>query len=126
LSGGFGDAGELKDEGCAAVAVGCADGAKPKGASETLGDFAGDPEAEAGAYVFLCGEERLEDAVGVFGSYAGAVVFDGYFEAEAGREIDATRSNADAAGGIYGVDGVGYEVGDDLFELVGDGSERTC
>ena len=38
-------------------------GAESEGASEALGGLAGDPGAEAGAYLLFCGEEWLEDAL---------------------------------------------------------------
>ncbi len=96
------------------------DGADFDGAAVALDDLPGDPEAEAGADVFLGGEEGFEDLVAVFGGDAGAVVFDDDLEGFAGVVFVAEDGDADGAAGGDGVGGVGDEVGDGLVEFAGE------
>ena len=86
-----------------------------------LNDFFGDPQAEAGADIFLGGEEGFEDVIAMFGGDAGAVVFDDDFDDVGGRILVAIDADADGAAVGDGVGGVGDEVGDGLFELAGEG-----
>src|ERR1700761_3072861 len=71
-----GRAGELQYEGCAREAFSVGSGAHADGAAVALDNLAGNPEAQAGAYVLLGGEERLEDAVDVLGFDTGSAVGD--------------------------------------------------
>ena len=96
-------------------------GADFDGAAVALDDLLGDPEAEAGADIFLGGEEGLEDVIAVFGGDAGAVVFDDDLDDCAGCVFVAIDADADGAAVGDGVGGVGDEVGDSLVEFAGEG-----
>ena len=119
--GGFevGADGEGDAEG-GAGGVGVVDRADFDGAAVALDDLLGDPEAEAGADVFLGGEEGLEDVIAVFGGDAGAVVFDDDLDDFAVGVLVAVDADADGAAVGDGVGGVGDEVGDGLLEFAGE------
>jgi len=91
------------------------------GAGRGIGGATAACLAEAGADVFFCGEEGLEDVIAVFGGDAGAVVFDDDLDGVAGRILVAIDAHADGAAVGDGVGGVGDEVGDGLLELAGEG-----
>ena len=96
-------AGEIAALGMDAAAVG-------------LDQFAGDPQADAGADILLGGKEGVEDAVEFRGGDAAAIVLDD----QAGVSGGCGDLDSDArAGDVEGVHGVGDEVGEDLAQLVG-------
>jgi hypothetical protein len=86
-------------------------------------EFAGDPEAEAGAGVFFGGEEWLEDAADVVFVNAAAGVGDGDTDTAAGGAAGIGGGvclDADGGALVAGVETVGEEVGEDLADLAGD------
>lgn len=87
-----------------------------------LDEFAGDPQAEAGACVFLRGEEGFEDVAYMFRRDAEAGVGDG--DAHAGvrgvaRIGRGARANADCGACGGGVEAVRQEIGEDLAQFAG-------
>ena len=80
-------------------------------------DLAGGPEAEAGADVFLGGEEGLEDEVGVLGWRCRGRRPRWDSKAACRRGVRGSGGDVDGSVGIDGVGGVGDQVGDGLTEL---------
>ena len=87
-----------------------------------LDEFAGDPKAEAGAGIFLRGEEGFEDVVEMLGRDAEAGVSDGDAHADARWIAGINRGprlNADGGPVCAGVKAVGQEIGENLTQLAG-------
>lgn len=107
-------AGQLQREGRAWNAIFAVGRAHMNAAAVALDDLLGDPEAEAGADIFLGGEERLEDAVKIFGRYAGTAVGDYDFDGAVLFIGNKARADDDGAIGSGGIDGIGDYVREDL------------
>ena len=86
-----------------------------------LDDFLGDPEAEAGADVFLGGEEGLEDVIACSGAMPGPSSSTMILTMWLVGILVAMDADADGAAVGDGVGGVGDEVGDGLLEFAGEG-----
>src|SRR5215469_10542481 len=77
-------------------------------------DLSGEPQSQAGADVFVCGEEWLKDLAQVFAINPPTVVRDGC------TKTVAIRAGADAklAAGTHSVQRVADQVPEDLSQLV--------
>ena len=80
-------------------------------------DLVCDPKAEAGADIFLGSKEWIEDSRGVLRRDAWAAVFDNQFGGWALRGIAGRAVDGNFAAERHSIDGVGEQVGDDLFEF---------
>src|SRR5215469_579164 len=87
------------------------------GSSVPFQDLACDPKAEAGADVFLGGEERLKDTLDIFGGNAGTVIFNDQSDIASGDVVRPIQTDPDLPSWIDGIDGVRKQIRENLFQL---------